>query len=58
MGGNDNELITCLNAYPYKQLILEALSDENVKSILSKEVVTALENIDPDGNPFLLIYSN
>lgn len=58
IGASENEFISCINAYPASQIFAESLSNENLHSIFPEKVVTAIRNIDPEGNPFLLIYSN
>lgn len=57
-GYNGKELISCFENAGNQKLFQEAFAENPDDVALPESVVSAIENIDPDGNPFLLIYSN
>lgn len=58
-GYSEDELISCFqDAEIYKNVFSRILDENPDVAVFQESVVDAIKNIDPDGNPFLLIYSN
>ncbi len=57
-GSNEKELISCFEGQIAFEAFRDAFAANRDKSILPANVVSAIENFDPEGNPFLIIYSN
>ena len=57
-GSSEDELISCFNADIIVDSFKKAFNSENGNLIFPENVVNTIENVDPDGNPFLIIYSH
>lgn len=57
-GSTEKELISCFGDALTIQAFKEQATTNGDKSVLPEKAVSAIQNLDPEGNPFLIIYSN
>lgn len=57
-GANENEIISCFSPLYTPDSFMRAFDSNKGNIVFPEDVVSATKNVDPEGNPFLIIYSN
>lgn len=57
-GANERELISCFESEAAFAAFKDAIAANRDNGVLPENVISSIESYDPEGNPFLIIYSH